>query len=365
MSKDKAVKKKGKNQERKKQAIVPVKAKPAVNDGQEKYVIPEVMMDGTAITEISLMANDNFSRELVSDVKRTYGPKRMIRLLEKGNTERFYQDGKEQILRLWRNIQAMTTHANLFVAAFLIDMGNVLNLIESTFTKKGDYITWIKDNFQTKHSRYFQQAKQLAQMGPFARANAAAGKNRLLSLESLRKTMKKEDVQQIFEEYPVPDTAADQEGELLKLHIDSVITLYRLKNVGLAFVDFSQASIIASIEKQALSVGWVKDVKMWLESFPEEERPGRFDEFVEDKLKLPSLAQQHASEAGPTLSLMITDLRQSFIDANLDDDEWLQEQVQALKRQSVLEVRDYLDRLIERLNPTEAIEQPEGEVTPE
>lgn len=359
------MKKKKRESKDQKRTVVPVNTKPPVKEGEKEYVIPEVMMDGTAITEISLMANDNFSRELVTDVKRTYGPKRLIRLLEKGNSERFYEDGKEQILKLWRNIQAMTTHANLFVTAFLIDMGNVLNLVESTFAKKGDYIAWINENFQSKHTRYFQQAKQLATMGAFARTHAAAGKNRLLALESLRKAMEKEDVQQIFEEYPFPDLAADQEGELLKLHVDSVITLYRLKNVGLSFVDFEQASIIASIEKQALSVGWVKEMRAWLESFPVEERPGRFDQVVEDKMKIPALAQLQVSAARPTLSVMITDLRQSFINTDLDDEEWLQEQVRVLNRQSVLEVREYLDRLIERLNLTEEIEQPEGEVTPE
>ena len=98
--------------------------------------------------------------------------------MEKNNI--FLQESRGQIKMLWSNMFSFNTHTDMFTVQILVKIGTILNLVEDDFKKKADYTAWVRRNFQHKCSRYFQQAKQLANIGSVAHDFAALGKNRLL-----------------------------------------------------------------------------------------------------------------------------------------------------------------------------------------
>ena len=199
-------------------------------------------MDSTSVIEFKFVDNTKYSQEIIEGARAAYNPDKLESLKTQQDLTAFYQEGKSQILAQWHADQALNVHTDMFRVVFQINVGEILNTIEPTFKKKAEYTAWIKDNFEDKHIRYLQQARQLADMGDFARNYAAAGKNRLLALENLRKVEKKKECEALFNKHPLPDMTEDGDGHLLKRQIDSVITLHRLQKAGLRSATFEQAA---------------------------------------------------------------------------------------------------------------------------
>lgn len=235
--------------------------------------------DSTALIKFSVDYNSKFSHEIIRDVEKGNDLKRLQRLGAKGNRERYYKEAKEQVIKLCNGIAALTVHNDLFTTVFHIKMGRTLNEIEKSFEKKSKYVEWIKDNFNVRHTRYFQEAKQLANIGPFAWNYAAMGKKRLLMLEALRKDHELESCEDLFKDHPFPakaigneppqqkykDLTEDYDGALMKSHADARIIYHRLADAGVSFVSENQASLIASFNKKAISVKNASSIKSWLD----------------------------------------------------------------------------------------------------
>ncbi len=305
-------------------------------------------MDGTAHTEISFMRNENYSTEIIQGALSAYDLTKLVELRDQTDLSDFYSEGKTQILKMWQAEQALMVHTDLFSVKFQINMGKILNEIEKTFKKRSGYAQWIKDNFEDKHIRYFQQAKQLADMGDFAKRYASLGKNRLLALDHIRKVEKRRECEALFEEHPLPDTADDEGGEGLKRHIDAVITMHRLKNEGLRFVNFEQALLIAGFNKEAISVKTAEDLREWLSKQDESERMSLFDQYVQAGLTYP---EDRPYMPGPsvTLNKIFADFLHMYGPHNLEDDFWIEQQRELIDVNSLRSVQSFINRLLERI----------------
>ena len=253
--------------------------------------------DSTSVTEISIMPNEEFSKWIIGGADRSYDLRRLERLLKENKTPSFYKEASKQMHDLLHASEAMIVHTVKFATLFKIRLGHILNLVEISFEKKSDYVNWLRSNFSKKHSRYFQHAKQLADMGKFAEDNAAAGKNRLLEIERQRKALKKDTCKDVLGEYSLPDITEDEDGELMKDTLDTIITIHHLKNAGIDYVEFDQAALIASFNGEAITLKTARDWSEWLKEYEEEKRREVFDSFVQDKLHFPS-DQPPKSNAG-------------------------------------------------------------------
>lgn len=243
-------------------------------------------MDGTAHTEISVMANEEYSREIVKDAEKKFNYKKFKNLQTK-DFKAYLKEGKKQVVDQWHAIQALSVHTEMFTVRFLINIGIILNDIEAVLKTKSRYMAWLRKNFGHKHMRYWQQAKQLAKMGDFAVNYASLGKNRLLAFARI-KSIAKEKYEALLSQHPFYDTTDDHDGLLFKQHVDAILTLYRLKEAGINFADFKQAELIASILKEALAVKTATKIAKWLSQFKTEERKKEwFENFILNHAQFP------------------------------------------------------------------------------
>lgn len=320
--------------------------------GEKQRSIMTLAMDGTAITDFRIVDNTKYSQEIIEGARAVRNLEILQELKDREDLAEFYAEGKKQILSQWHALQALTVHSDMFLVLLQIDIGHILNEIEPTFKNKGGYVIWVKENFEQRHSRYFQQAKQLADMGDFAKNYSAAGKNRLLALEHLRKVEKKRDCEALFADYPLPDTTADDDGHLLKRQIDAVVTLHRLKSAGIRFATFDQATNIASVDSEAITVKKAEEIKAWLDQQPAEERQGLFDRYVQDQMAYPS---DHPYTSAPKASLnkILADLLQAYENADIDDESWIEQQQKVLDMDSLLSAQRFISHLIDRIRASE------------
>ena len=192
----------------------------------------------------------------------------------------------------------------MFVVHFLVQIGTILQDVEATLKSRPTFSQWIRDNFEDNHKRYFQQAKQLAGMGPSALNYASAGKKRLLELDRLRKAENKSTIaenkstiDEVINSHALPNTTKDMNGNLLREHIDAIVTMSRLKNAGIDFVDYDQAYLIGAYEHQAIEIKTAEKVKIWLDAFKtDDQKKKQFDMLVMNKMFFPSSRSYQAVE---------------------------------------------------------------------
>jgi len=321
-------------------------------------------MDGTPWTEISFVDNTKYSQEIITKARSVYSDKKLEALKgdktleapESGTSlEAFLAEGKRQILAMWHADKALTVHTNLYSVLFQINAGEILNKIEPIFKKKSGYTSWIRENFENKHFRYLQQARNLADMGQFAKIYAPAGKNRLLAVNSLRKVEKREECLVLFNDYPLPDMANDDEGLLLKKQIDSVITLHRFHSAGILFATFDQSAIVASLLNEALSVQKAEQVGKWLGTQEETKRPALFDRYIQDQMIFPS---DHPYIPAPKASLdkILADLLNCYGTGNIEDEAWIEKQRKIVDVDTLISAQKLIADLIGKLIPAADVE---------
>lgn len=132
-----------------------------------------ITADSTAALEFSLVRNPEYSQQIIQGVRNNFNFEKLQKFKEK-NPKRYLEEAKDQVDAVCSGIEALTSHSNLFTVSFLIAGGNILNDVEDHFNnmqKKGGkkkYMSWIRSNFGDERMRYFQHAKQLANMGQFA-----------------------------------------------------------------------------------------------------------------------------------------------------------------------------------------------------
>jgi len=143
---------------------------------------------------------------------------------------------------------------------------------------------WLRAHFGHKHLRYFQHAKQLDNMGAFARNFASLGKNRLLELERTRKELG-ESFFSLLSQFPFEDTTQDHDGALFKEHVDGVITYHRMRNAGIDSVEFDQAALIGAQLNGAITKKMANQISQWLSD--KDDKTQALDDLILNKLAYP------------------------------------------------------------------------------
>ena len=277
-----------------------------------------VTMDTTSHLQISQMLNAKFSKELFNDADKIFSISKLDRFKQR-KFETYLKEGKKQILVLWHCIESFTTHSNLFRTSFLIAIGHVLNHIESSHENKSAYMEWLRSNFGHKHLRYFQHAKQLDNMGAFARNYASLGKNRLLELERTRKELG-ESFYTLLSQFPFEDTTQDHDGALFKEHVDGVITYHRMRNAGIDSVEFDQAALVGAQLNGAITKKMAKQISQWLSD--KEDKTDALDDLILNKLAYPD-SDVAREPSRPSIRKHIADLVNYSDSLNYGNDDWI------------------------------------------
>ena len=285
------------------------------------------MVDSTAHIEISFMQNDKFSEEIIQEAGRVFDLKKLRAL--GGDNNKFLAEAKIQINKMWHSIEALGVHTDLFIVTFQINLGYLLDVVESAFSsQKFKYTNWLRNNFGDERFRYFQQARQLARMGDTAVKYRSLGKNRLLDVDRLQKTLNLS-FEEILKNHPFMDTTQDLDGDLWKAHVDSIITFYRFKTKGVENVKFDQAAQMASYEHKAVEVGTItKFKKEWDKA---KDKDGLLDKYVLDKMA-GAAEKKTRTTSGESLNRLLAVLNSYFETRDINDAEWIEEQRELLDK---------------------------------
>jgi hypothetical protein len=257
--------------------------------------------------------------------------------------EKFLSEAANQVRGLWHGLQGLMTHTDMFVVTFQIAMGRILNEVESSFERKSDYVQWLSAHFGDEHIRLFQQSKQLANMGDFAKDHTSLGKHRLLQFDGLRRALEKP-LDEIVNTHSFPDTARVTE-ELFSEHVDGIITFERCKKVGIEIVDFEQAKLMASINGRAVEVETLKKLKAQLDH--SKNRKELLDNFIKEKMAFPQ--RTVGPVEGESLKKRLVGLDDYLQKKEAKDPDWVKQLKPDVDREILLRIHKFLGTLIRRL----------------
>ena len=154
-----------------------------------------------------------------------------------------------------------------------------------------------------------------------------------------------------MDEEPFPDISYDLDNELVKLYVNGVITLKRLQHLGMDYVDFGHAQLIASYYERAMPAKLTKSLKEYMKKFPKKKRPDIFDSIVMDGMKTVSL-NGGSKKSEYSLNKVVSDLLRFCEENSIDDDDWLEQQKGLVNANDVIQARDYLNRLANKMGLT-------------
>jgi hypothetical protein len=308
-----------------------------------------VAMDSTAIQEFHIVDDTNYSQKVIDEAESNYDLDELKHLMKKGDELEVLTEGRRQILELWRGIERLSTHTSLYVVRFLIYIGEILDLVKSSVSTR-KFTIWRKTVFRHMHERYLQQARQLARMGEFASKYAAMGKKRLLSLAPLLQESGS-GVNALLTKYPFPDLTQDMDGELLKEHADTLITMYRFNEAGVNFVSFDQAALIAGYKKSALEVKAVEKIGNWLNMANDtREKKKRFNRLLMDKLHFPQDGRETQTSEDSLHKLLWDFIRYCRNhEEDMGNQEWIESQRQSLDQDTLRETNRLIKSLARKL----------------
>jgi hypothetical protein len=174
------------------------------------------------------------------------------------------------------------------------------------------------------------------------------GKNRLLDVDRLQKTLAKA-FEEILADHPFLDTTKDLNGDLFKAHVDSIITFYRFKAEGFDNVKFDQASQMASYDHKAVEVKTIKKFKKeWDKA---EDKDGLLDKYVLDKMA-GAAEKKTRSTSGDSLNRLLAALNEYFETRDVSGLNWIGEQIQVLDQTIFQKAYGHLSWLKKKLrNP--------------
>ncbi|MCD4675211.1 MAG: hypothetical protein K8S18_04340 [Desulfobacula sp.] len=314
--------------------------------------------DSTAVTEFSSVMNHHYSKQIINGVRRKFNFEKLNNLKEK-NPKKYLEEAKNQVDEVFSGMEALDAHSNLFNVSLLIAAGTILNDVEDHFKKKKKkggkkkYMTWVRVNYGHERMRYFQHAKQLADMGEFARKYAALGKNRLLEFDRLRKKLKIS-LEELLKAHPFIDLVCDMDGMLFKEHVDSIITYQRLIDAGIDFTLFEQASLMAAMLHKSITVKTAKDIMSWLNQFESKEKKQEaFGHYLLNKLAYPYNRLEDgkiSGQAKESLNRLLGKVL-GFNDAgNLDNTEWINSQKGKIEPDIIVKAHDFIVALAEKFS---------------
>jgi len=151
---------------------------------------------------------------------------RRIEMLSKQDMETGLAEAQTHILSLLGRMENLEVFTGKNTVNLLVELGSVLNLVAAILGKRS-YGEWIRSKFVAQHRRYFEHARQLAAAGPFVRANATLGKNRLLELLRASKA-RGCSPEQLMAAHPLEGDGSDGRRN----HADAIITYTRLANLA-------------------------------------------------------------------------------------------------------------------------------------
>ena len=320
-------------------------------------------MDGTAHLEFSGKQNIYYSKEIIEEARKAFD---IDRLKDQKSNEEFLAEGEWQINKLWHSIEALTTHNTLFVVLFLVFIGEILNEIRSKLTRP-EFVEWRRRVFHSKHDRYLQQAQQLAKMGDFAKRYASMGKKRLLILDKLRKAEECKTYETLFNDNPIPeevedslptyeeikknpfpDSTDDLEGDLLKEHVDGLITYHRLKTAGIDFVSFDQAYLIAAYRKNAITIKKAEEINEWVKSNGNKKQQRKwFDDLIMNKMIFPG-TETKPKPPRDSLNYLLANLLEFRNRTDLTDEAWLSVQKSIIDEDLLRQSNQYLKTIAQK-----------------
>src|SRR5208337_2168370 len=70
-------------------------------------------VDSTSVIEISMMANKKYSQEIVDETAKVYDLDK-LKMLKSQGEEKFLTEGRKQVIEIWRGIQHLTFHTEMF-----------------------------------------------------------------------------------------------------------------------------------------------------------------------------------------------------------------------------------------------------------
>jgi hypothetical protein len=242
-------------------------------------------MDGTNVTEISSMQNKNFAPEITTKIMKPDSVKNLLAI--KKNVPEFLDKSKKYIIDICRGIDSLEAHTSMYVVLFMLQIGRILNEVYKALgDNRSKYAKWVKENFGSQHTRYFQQSRQLLAMGNLATKYSCIGKNRLLQMNRLQDNAQ---YKKIIAQHPYPDITQDKQGIIFKEHTDAAITLLNLKEGGIDFAEFDQSYLLSCYNKHWIEQKTVKKIKDWLDKFPASaSKKEAFDDYVMNKMMFPS-----------------------------------------------------------------------------
>jgi len=352
--------------------VMKAKKKPAKKSPVTPKVLPPATqstpvfaMDTTGHDVISRMQNIYYSKQIIKKTRDAFSIERLKAKIADDRSE-FLAEGERQIHNLWHGIEALTVHNTMFVVLFLLSIGEILNEVRNQLHRT-DFVRWRRRVFSPKQERYLQQAQQLAKMGDFAKKYATMGKKRLLTLDKLRKDENKDTFNALFDDHPIPeeveesflpdaqvrqnpfpDTTEDFEGDLLKEHVDALITLQRLKNVGINFATFDQAYLIAAYRRDAVPIKTAKKIAAWLNGKGTTTRTQKkwFYNLVLNKMLFPdSVRQSQQTSTRDSLNYTLANFVDYCKDCNFDDQGWITQQKELLDETIVRQSMEYLNKV--------------------
>ena len=323
-------------------------------------------MDGTAHVEISRMQNIYYSKEIIEETRAAFNIDRLREKISDDKQE-FLAEGERQIYKLWHGIEALTVHNTMFVVLFLLSIGEILNEVRGQLTRS-EFVRWRRTVFNSQQDRYLQQAGQIARMGDFAKKYASMGKKRLLMLDKLRKDEHKETFESLFDDHPIPedvedslmtdeqvrenpfpDSTEDFEGDRLNEHVDSLITLNRLKSAGITFATFDHAYLIASYGGNAIPLKKAKKIADWLVSKGSRRQQKKwFDILVMNKMIFPERSSG-TKQAGDSLNYLLANFIKYCDDADFMDQEWLSRQGELIDEDLVRRANNNIKTIARKL----------------
>ena len=323
---------------------------PKVSDDNENQNV--LTTDSTAVTEFSFVMNREYSKQIINGVRQNFNFEKLLKLKEK-NPKRYLIEAKDQIDEVCSGMEALDAHSNLFNVSFLNATGTILNDVEAYFKKKKKYMTWVRANFGHERMRYFQHAKQLANMGEFAQKYAALGKNRLLEFDRLRKKLKI-NLEELLIAHPFIDLVYDIDGMLFKEHVDSIISYHRLKDAGIDYILFEQASLMAAMLHKSIKVKTTKDINAWLDQFEsKEKKQAALAHFLLNKLAYPYNNVENEESKGKSKDSLIRLLGRvlEFDNAeNIDSEDWINSQKGKIEDDIIIKAHTFIVNLAEKFS---------------
>ena len=309
-----------------------------------------LVMDGTSLVEISQMGNIHYSKEIIKSTEADIDLKKLKALRK--DKRRFLKTGRQMLIKLCRSDDALTTHNDASVVKFCIKVGIILDEIEAAFKRKKDYIRWLRDNnFSASNLRYFQQARQIARMGEVALKYASLGKNRLLEFERVRTEFSKtsgasKSLDDLLRDHPFLDTTEDNNGELFKRHVDAIIIYYRCKKMGIDLITFAQALYAASLEKKALEVKKINQIKKEYDNA--KNKVEFLDDYFKNKMASP-VPRESATGSRKSLNKILADLILYCDTSDIDSQDWIRMQKNILSEEIFLEAYNYMVKMKDNL----------------